>query len=286
MADDKQVLRVNPRIGCILAVCGIFDGGSPTRVDPIVKKLEDARLVPEHAEIRVFFEAAVRRSADETAFFVDTRHFSVREFLDEGRGERAFVATVALPTPNATAEGDAIAIGNIDLGRRKRGADLIPQGHPKDAYPRFWSTVMPWRQISEVSKAVYDADVAAQQAAGRHYMPVTFTLTISETDDGNKLLLALGELLEGAKADAATALSKLVLPEEREKTAAARAEAAETLYREELEAVRDVKKAEKALNEGQPADKPILELELALSKQAHARKRGLREAAGLPERPL
>lgn len=284
MADANQALEINREIGCILAVCGIFEGGTPSPPDPVIRKLEEAGLVPKKAEIRVVFEAAIRRTSDETAFFLDTRHFSVREFLDEGRGERAFVATLTLTTPGATADGDAIAIGSIDLGRRKRGADLIPRGHPKDAYPRFRSNLMPWRQMSDASKAVYDADVTAKQAAGKQYMPVTFTLTMSETDDGNTLLLALGQLLEGAKGDAATALSKLVLPEEREKTAAARAEAAEKLYEEELQAELELRQAQKKFDEGTAAEKPILAVELEQARRKLARKTALRRAAGLPDR--
>jgi hypothetical protein len=39
-------------------------------------------------------------------------------------------------------------------------------------------------------------------------MPVTFTVTISQTEKGHPFLIKLGELLDGAKQDAATAVGK------------------------------------------------------------------------------
>ena len=116
-------------------------------------------------------------------------------------------------------------------------------------------------------------------------MPVTFNLIISETADGNALLAKLGELLDGAKKDAAEQIGKLILPEEREKTEAARAEAAEKLYENELAGEIAVREANKAYNEGTEAEKPVLAAKLEGAKRKLERQKKLREAAGLPDRP-
>jgi hypothetical protein len=114
---------------------------------------------------------------DGTAFFLDTRHFSVRDFIgSRSKSERAFVITLSVATPDATADGATIGLGQIDMGTVERGADLVPVGTSPDKFPRYRSNLIPWSQISSASKAVYDADVAAGQAKGRHYMPVTFNL--------------------------------------------------------------------------------------------------------------
>lgn len=289
IADAKQALQVNSRIGCILGVWGVFadDDGRPTPpTDVAVRRLEAAGLVPRNADIGIVFEAAIRPSDDQTSFFLDTRHFSVREFIgDSGRSDRAYVATLTIATPGSTADGDTIALGNIDLGKWKKGANLIPDDRPKDSYPRYRSNLMPWKQITQASKSAYDADVAAGRAAGQSYMPVTFNLTISETADGNKLLVKLGELLDGAKTQAATEISKLIDPAERAKADAAKAEEAEKLYEAELAAELAVREAQKAYDTGAVADKPTLRVKLEDAKRKLERKTKLREAAGLPARP-
>ena len=289
IADQKQVLRVNKQIGCILGIWGIFrdaDGERTPDDDIAVRRLEEAGLVPPNADIRIIFEASIRLASDETAFYLDTRHFSVRDFIGgRNKSDRAFLVTLGVTAPGATADGDTIAVGNVDMGKLKRGADLIPRQRPADGYPRFRSNLMPWNQISQASKSVYDADVAAGNAIGRRYMPVTFNLTISETADGNALLAKLGELLDGAKKDAAEQIGKLILPEERERTEAARAEAAEKLYENELAGEIAVREANKAYNEGTEAEKPVLAAKLEGAKRKLERQKKLREAAGLPDRP-
>jgi hypothetical protein len=287
-ANEDQALQVNKRIRCMLAIWGVFSDVDKEKWDPndaALWKLAKAGLVPEHADIGIVFEAAIRPAADQTAFFLDTRHLSVREFIGEsGKSERALVVTLSVSTPGNTADGETIALGNIDFGRVKRGDNLVPSDRAEDGYPAFRSNLMPWKQITAASKSAYDADVAAGRAKGKQYMPVTFNLTISETADGNKLLLKLGELLDGAKKEAAAEISKLVIPEERAKVEAERAEAAEKLYAEELAAEVEVRKAKKAYDAGKAEDKPVLAAELEAARRILARKVALRAAAGLPAR--
>jgi len=289
LADEKQALGPNPRLGCVLGIVGTFDDppdGAQSSTDPVIKRLEDEGLVPVGSTVDLIFEAAIRLTRDRTAFCLDTRHFSVREFIGRrNRGERAFVVTLGVTVPGATSDGETIALGTIDMGTLERGADVVPPGRPADAYPRRRSNLMPWGQIAKPSKAAYDADVAAGTAAGRTYMPVTFALTVSETADGSKLLLRLGELLDGAKQQAAADVSKLILPEERARAEAASEAAAEKLYEAELEAELALRKAQQAYNAAKDPEKPALRVELEAATRKRDRQVRLRRAAGLPDRP-
>ena len=117
-------------------------------------------------------------------------------------------------------------------------------------------------------------------------MPVTFTLTISETADGNKFLQALGELLEGTKADAAKELSKLILPEEQENQAKEKADAAEKLYKAEEDAIIILRQAEADLAAAAgkpPEERAVLEAKVAKARRAVSVAASLRKAAGLSD---
>jgi hypothetical protein len=137
--DSDQKLSINRKAGCIIGVYGVFadEDKKPTpSKDIALKRLEEAGLIPKDADISIVFEAAIVPSADESAFYLDTRHFSVRDFVgDRHKPDRAFVATLTVKTSSATVDGDSIAVGNIDLGRVKRG-DELQIGKPGE-FPRF-----------------------------------------------------------------------------------------------------------------------------------------------------
>ena len=284
VADDKQALAVNPDLGCILAVW-FNEDGEPPADDEISKKLRAEKALPAGATLAGAFEAAIRPVSDATSFYLETRYFCAREFIGErGKKERDYVITLNLSTPDATIEGQTFALGKIDLGTIKRNGVIAPQAGVGAGSARLRSNLMPWSQISQASKAAYDVDVAAGRAAKRRYMPVTFTLTVSETADGNAFLLKLGDLLGGAAGTIAGAVSKKILPGEVAKAAAEEAASATKLYEEELQAEIEVEKAKKALADGGAEEKPRLQLELELAKRKLAWRTRLREAAGLDPR--
>src|SRR5262245_35669956 len=262
--NDIQVLSLNPRLGCVLGVWFQDPPKNPPPDDEVVQKLKKEGLVPSKAFVGGVFEAAIRRVPDETAFFLETRHFSVREFIGDRREkERDYVVTLALNTPDASAEGSTVALGTIELGKTTRGKRFEPPKQPVDTFPRFWSNLMPWPQMSEGSKAAFGRDVSLGTANGRNYMPVTFSLTVSETADGNAFLLALGEALGGVAKEAAGEISKRILPAEIKKTAAEEAAGAEKLYEEELLAKKAFLEAQKASG-AQPTNE-ILKVALELA---------------------
>lgn len=284
--DGDQRLAINPKLGCLIGVYGTFadgGGGSPVTTDEAVQKLGAANIIPKNADILIVLEAAVIPASDNTAMYLDVRHFSVRDFIgDRKKADRAYVATLAITAPNAAPEGETIALGNIDLRRMQRGTLTV--GVP-GGFPRFHSNLMPWKQISEASLAAYTSDVKRDGAGNRHYMPVALTMTLSETAEGNKFLVRLGELLESTKGAVATELAKQILPAERKKTAAEEELSAEKLYAAEEDGRIAVIKAEAALKAGSPEQKPLLEAELDKAKRALGRASRLRKAAGLPDLP-
>jgi hypothetical protein len=286
VANTKQALSMNPGLGCVLGVwLEDADQHSPPD-DDIVRTLKAAKLVPPRAAVGGVFEAAIRQTPDATAFFLDTRHFSARRFIgDRRKDDRDYVVTLSLATPNASTDGGTFATGSINLGRRKRGESVVPLGQPIDAYPRYRSNLMPWSKISEASKVAYERDVAAGQAAGRRYMPVTFSLTVSETADGNRFLLMLGEALGGMAGKATADISRRVLPAEPAQQPAEGTAGAEKLYEDELKAELDVRRAQKAFDMADPADRPALRVALEMARRKLAWQTSLREAAGLQARP-
>jgi hypothetical protein len=290
VTDDKQQLSINRDLGCVLGIYGVFadEDKQPTPVKDATLKLLEARgLMPKDADIEIVFEAAIVPTSDETAFHVETRHFSVRDFIgDRHKPDRVYVATFSITTPSSTADGSTIAVGNVALGRVGKETLPISPGSPLGSFPRYRSNLMPWKRITEEAKEAYDSDAKRNEAKNKAYMPVTFNLTISETADGNKFLATLGELLEGAKADAAKELSKLILPDERQKAAKEKTDAAETLYQNEEDAIIAVKQAEADLAAGSTAQKEVLAAKLAKARRALEVAIRLRKAAGLPDFPV
>jgi hypothetical protein len=284
LADDKQALSLSPELRCLVALWFETDAAPPAD-DDIAARLRGAGMLPQGALLAGAFEATIEQVPDRTAFHLQTRYFCARQFIgDRGKKDRDYVVSLSLTAPDATPEGKTFALGTIDLGTVKRAGEVKPVDSGGAETPRLGSNLMPWSQISAASKTAYERDVAARQAAGRLYMPVTFRLTISETADGNAFLQAIGNLLGGAADDISKAVTKRLLPEEAAKADAEAAEGAAKLYEDELAAEIDVEKSKKALAKGSEEDKARLALELELSERKLSRRRSLREAAGLPPR--
>jgi hypothetical protein len=288
-ADKDQRLAANREVGCILAVYGVFanvDRRPTADSDSALEALEAANLVPKDADIAIILELAVVRTTDETAFYLEARHFSVRDFIGgRNKPERSYIATLALTAPNATADGATIALGHVALGRMERKEFLAIPSAPLGSFPRYRSNLMPWNQISDEAKEAYDSDVKRGEAAGKSYMPVTLSLTLSETADGNKFFAKLGELLEGSREEVGKQITALVDPAARAKTVKESADAAEKLWAAEEDAGIAVREAEAALAAGKPEEKAVLEAKLAKAKRALEVAARLRKAAGLGDLP-
>lgn len=283
VADAQQVLRASPVLGCVLAV---WYRPHDDRIadDRVAGMLKTAKLIPADVTVIGAFEAVVRPTPDGTAWFLEARHFSVREFVgDRHKDRRSFVVSVAVSAPSPDPEGHTVALGHLEFGTVERGAHLIPDGHPEGSFPRYRSNLMPWAPISAASKAAYDRDVAAGRAANRPYMPVTFSVTVSETAEGNAFLLKLGELIGGVSKDVAGELGKQVAQKASGATGEETADA-EKLYDEELKAKVDEAKARKTLNDASDEERASARLAWELAARRLGWRTRLREAAGLPAR--
>ena len=283
VADAQQALRLNDRLGAIIAVYGDFavKGDSDPDVDA-VELLKRRKLIPKDSAIELIIELELISSEDRTACYLRTTHCSLNGFFGKDKGERGLSVTVSLATPSSTVEGEVFAIGAVDLGTVTLPSNLLPRGDnaAREIYRSNW---LPFAQISNASKALYDADVMANRAKGHRYMPVTVAVTVSQTEDGHPFLLKLGELLEGAKAETVAAIKRAIIPSERDKAADERFAAETKLYEDELAAEGELEKAQEAFDAGSEKERPALKrkLELATRKRDWARQR--RRAAGLPD---
>lgn len=284
VADEQQALELNDELGAVIAVYGDFayggPGGVPDKTAGDILKQE--RIIPPNSNIELILELEIVSSQDRTACFLRTTHCSLNGFFGKDKGERGLSVTVSMATPSAKAEGDVFAIGAIDLGSVPLPSNLVlpDDAAARDVYRSNW---LPFAQISEASKTMYDADVAANRASGHRYMPVVVAVTISQAEDGHPFLLKLGELLENTKAETVEAIKKVVIPEEREKAAAERFAAESKLYEDEHTAEDELEKAQEAYDAGAAKEKPALKrkLDLAIRKRTWTLRR--RRAAGLPD---
>lgn len=287
LADENQSLLVNPRLGCVLGVW-FDDSPSPQPGDEVAQRLRKEGLLAPTAILKGAFEALIVPSSDRTAFHLETRYFRALSFLDKSKGDpRAYVATLSLSTPSATTDGTVFALGQVDLGKHKPGdAAIQPAGAP-GGFPRFRSNLMPWSAISEASKKVHEADTKAGTAAGKGYMPVTVSLTMTETEDGNAFLTKLGEILADNAKTASEEISKRILPAKIAEAEAAEHASADKLYDEELNALLAVREVERELADPANAQKiPELKVKLEIKRRALEAKTRLRKAAGLPDRDM
>ena len=284
--DANQTLDINQELACVLGVYGVFadEDKKPTPdADYALKALEEAGIMPLNADITIVFEAMIVPTPDRSAFYLEMRHFSVRDFMgDRHKSDRAYVATLSVTMPDATADGAAVAVGNIPLGRLGKEELPIPRGMPPGRFPRYRSNLMPWR-ISKDAKDAYAADVNRNDAKLKSYMPVTFGLTLTETADGNAFLAALGELLSGAKVEAAKAISARIDPDTRRAASEADDDEAESLYAAEEDAGIAVKQAELALAKGDAAELDLLQAKLNKARRKLDVATRRRKAAGLKD---
>jgi hypothetical protein len=283
VADAQQALQLNPSLGCVLAVWfGPHDPKIPD--DRVATTLKNAALVPRDASVLGAFEAVVQTMPDATACALHLRHFSVRRFIgDRHNDRRGYVVSVAFATPSAEPEGKTIALAQFDLGSVETGTTLVPDASAEAAGSRFRSNLMPWAPISAASKNAYERDVSAGRAAGRAYMPITVGVTVSETAEGSRFLLALGELLGGVAKPVAGELSKLVIEEAGGGVGKDTIDA-EKLYDDELKARVDEAKARKAIAEASVEERAAAKLAWELAARRLTWRTRLREAAGLPAR--
>lgn len=283
VTDEKQALRPNVELACLLVVW--FERASTTPADnEAAQRVKAAGLIPADAALLGAWEALVDPSEDGTAFTLDTRYFSAREFIgDRSKREREYLANITLALPDATEEGKVFALATVPLGTVKKTDEFRPDDAAGELGRRRRSNLMPWARMSAASRAAYTSDVAVGLASHKRYMPSTVTVTISETADGNDFLLKLGGFLAGSATTLAGAISKEILPKDAE-AEVADATAAETLYQNEIKAELELLDATAQLASALAADVPAATLSVESATRKRDFQRRLREAAGLPAR--
>ncbi|MBX9602978.1 MAG: serine protease [Bryobacteraceae bacterium] len=280
MYVSNPLAQLSPApFGCVVAFVegsSRNEGSYHETTKAAIQALRRAELLPDQTAALWIWEASVLPSDDGTSIQLDTTHLSVAEFLGGRGNEREFVVSLAVATPNSTADGETIAFGNINMGKIRRNEPWQPQ---EREFRR--SNLLPWEKISDLSLAVWKQDAEAGVGA-RRYMPATVSVTLTETDNGNAFLRKLGEVLSGTSSDTAKVLTSAVLPRPRKERSAAEELEGEKLIAAEEEAWIAYLKAGEAVAGARANSQPLgaLIADEEAKKRAWERATRLLKAAG------
>lgn len=255
--DNKNALRINPDLGCVLVIRGSFAGASTAEPNTDeasrIQRLRDAHIPV--SEIVALYEAEIMLADDGTALRYEGRFFEINKFQG-GRSlkePRAVVVGLSI-----TGAGDKEGEPVLSLALTNMG--MVPAGTVMDA-GQLTSKRSSWLgglAISDASlKAIETIKFPDPKNPSRPFgiMPVTIEATIAETDDGNKALKFIGDILDATKSDVAKTVSGEITKDrgaEAEKKAAEAADALEKLRQEEETAYTALLKAESELAEAGP----------------------------------
>lgn len=259
---EKNALTINPDFGCVILVRGLFSLPDEDKRHPLVfkpegifrnantedrerrrKRLEDNGIPVK--EIAAIFEAAPRLADDRTALLYESRFFEMVSFQDSKKGERQLAIGIGIIGAGANEDEPLLSLVLLNLGEVKRET-LKFENDLKTGKGRRSSWVG-GLAISESSlKAMEAPDFptpTTTQPVG--IMPISIEGSFSETDDGNKLLQFIAEVLDASKGDLSKSLSSEIL-KDRGKLASDAADAREQLVQEEQAAYAEYLKAKAA----------------------------------------
>jgi hypothetical protein len=250
--NAKNVLRINPELGCVLVVRGMF-AGAPATIENAdeanrIQRLRDARIPV--SEIAVLYEAEIMLSDDGTALRYEGRFFEINKFQG-GRSPkqpRAVVLGLSI-TGAGDKEGEPVlSLALTNVGQVAAGTVMNA-----DQLTSRRSSWLGGLAISDASlKAIETIKFPDPNNPSRPFgiMPVTIEGTITETDDGNKALKFIGDILDATKGDVAKTVSGEITKDrgaEAKKKAGEAADALEKLRQEEESTYSELLKAESDL---------------------------------------
>jgi len=242
---DSSKLQLHPQLvgGCIEVVRGVFD--KPNQAAPATDEVSATVSMLRSASIPVrdvaaYYEAAVMLADDRTALLYQSTHFEVNRFQGSRSPKKRGVVVSLAITGVGSKEGDPVlSLSLMNLGEVSAGIVMGP-----DELESKKSSWLGGLSISEESlKALQSLDSLASTKDGEttlyNIMPVTVEGMFVETDDGNKALKFIGEVLDATKGDVAKTVSGEILKDRgKEAVEAAKeaATAAEKLRQEEEDA--------------------------------------------------
>lgn len=224
--SKKGILDVNPALGCVVVVRGVFDGPDPENSDgpssiffrndgildgkdqdsQRIGRLQDCKIPVR--EIAMVFEAEIRLSSDRTALSYRSRFFQVNQFQGKRSAKnRGIVIGITFSSPGAQEEGTTLSMALVNLGEVSKGTILGPSQLGRNTS---------WLGGLAASEEALKAVERFEKSGTYEVMPVTLEATIAETEKGNQTLVFIGDVLSASKEEASKIISDGILPKPRE----------------------------------------------------------------------
>lgn len=272
---EKKIIP-NTDLGCVIAVRGTFSAPDPetppnitysekgvfTNTDDVdearrLKRLNDNGI--NVRDIAVVYEAKMTPSDDSTALLYEAKFFEAKRFQG-GRSSdrRGLVVSIAIIGAGEKEGEPVLSLGLMNMGEvtarqhKDKNKSTYTVSGPEQLKGRRGSWLgrpgISDASLNAVAKMSFpEVPTDKNHPAYKKFlgvMPITIEATFAETDDGNKALKFIGEVLDATKGSVAKALSSEIL--EGDKRATEAADAAEKLLGEEEAAYAGYLKAKAA----------------------------------------
>ena len=219
--NGESIVELNPEFGCVILVRGNFTGPDegPDFDSPInyssgtgildkqgqesqrIKRLDDNKIPVR--KIAAVYEAKIHTSKEKNAFFYQSKFLQVNEFLgNRSSNIRGLVISFLMNGIAADEDDNELSVALINIGEIEKGVILGDDISNKKSGWRKGLGLSP-EQISLIQ------DSNLNQSDG--IAPVTITGTFTETENGNKALVFIGEVLKAGATAASEELSDQAL---------------------------------------------------------------------------
>jgi hypothetical protein len=249
--SDEISLALNPNLGCVIIVRGVFTGPDKAEEQSKVKfskqglflkgDQEQARITRLNesgipiSTIGIEYEAAINKSNDGTAINYENRFLEVNSF--QGSSDtQGVVVSIAINGAGSKEGEPTLSLAMLNLGDVKRSTITGPDSLRSRRGSWLGGLGMSDDELKVIEKIKLDANQSIP------VMPVTIEATIAETEKGNKTLAFIAEVLDATKDDVTKAITSEAT-KDREKEAATAADAREKLRQDEENAYADYLKA-------------------------------------------
>lgn len=270
----KKKLSLNPQLGCVIIVRGKFDGFDDPKKQTLIGLTQDEVKIPETSaelnnkiqilkasgipvkEIALLYEAEIKKSDDITALYYEGRFLGINSFQNSKSSKsRNLVISIAIKTPGSEDGKQAnLSLALMNLGQVNTDLILGPQ-KMKNIRSGWLNGI---GVTEEYTNTLGKMEVTDGKKVG--FMPVTVVGEIIETENENKALLFIAEILSETKDEVTTKLSAEILKDrkkEAETEANEKAAKIEQLLADEEKAYPEYLQAILDLNEAGIAIYPV-----------------------------
>ncbi|MFZ0750564.1 MAG: hypothetical protein WAM70_14475 [Pyrinomonadaceae bacterium] len=277
--NGSRAISMNPNLGCVLVVRGTFSAADPADQSKIdfspsgvltgdnqeaqrITRLQKSNIPIK--EIASLYEAEITTSNEQTALYYQSKFFEVNSFQGSSSSDtRGMVVSLAINGPGPKEGEPTLSLALVNFGDIKRGSIL----DAKQLNGRRSGWLGGVGMTEDALKAV--EKVKLEKNTSKGVMPITLEATVTETEDGNKALQFIGEVLDATKGEVSKTVSSEILDKEKRATAAADAleklrQDEETAYAAFLSAKVDKAK----LSNPPPEERAAAEHKVTVTKRA------------------